>query len=369
MKEDPLFTKLALIFCTRSHFQNFSQKMFPICIGIFNCIAYSAFIGLSCLADVSVWASMIGLFAVFPVSYGILFKGESKTPRKLVGVGLCIAAAIVLAMSDGSTKSSEPSVSPDDVQPLAAIEAPMTIKLTLYFLSVIFWGLSDGMSAYILNDGNEKAKAEGEGVANKHSSNQSQVSSLAASDAQAERPFDGSQIVPSSSGNPSTVVAVAVPPLLSSPSPAGKRAPLSMISITLFTSLGFCIFAAMIGGLSILLNALIHLPLVPSPDVPQAVVTCFQQQMAVAEDKANSPAYGGGLFLIFVGQLLGKIAWFAVVQLGTLSEVSSFIPLIGLDVLVTSALGIIILGERPAPVGYLGFALAGVGIWAVADSA
>lgn len=233
------------------------------------------------------------------------------------------------------------------------------------------------MSAYILNEGNAKAAASA-AIAKPPSAS----SSLASADAQAQRPFDGSSLVVGSGTTASSGAIVAVagsPPLSSSSSssPSTKRAPLTMIEITLLTALGFVIYAAMVGGLSLLLNALIHLPLVPvpaaadgsSPGVPQAVVTCFQQQMAIAEVKANSSAYGGGLFLIFVGQLLGKIAWFSVVQLGTLSEVSSFIPLIGLDVMITSILGIVVLGERPAPIGYLGFAMAAAGIYAIADTA
>ena len=72
--------------------------------------------------------------------------------------------------------------------------------------------------------------------------------------------------------------------------------------------------------------------------------------------------------IVAFGQLLGMCAWYSMVQLGSLSEVSAFSPLIALDVFVPVLLGIFILGERVTSLGYVGMALSAVGVALISTS-
>lgn len=158
--------RFALQLMTPSRWVACQAYGYCIGIGILNTIAYAGYMALTSLAEVSLWTALIGLFAVLPVCWGILMRGESKTPRKLAGVGLCIVAGILLGMSGANGSSSAPddgaavgggdapaapgTAGGDAPAPAPAIHASMFIKLCLYCTAVVGWALSDGMSTLVL---------------------------------------------------------------------------------------------------------------------------------------------------------------------------------------------------------------------------
>lgn len=160
----PRLDRLALHLMTPDRWVACKAYSYCIGIGILNTIAYSGYIALTSLAEVSLWTALVGLFAVLPVCWGIIMRGESRTPRKLLGVALCIVAGILLGMSGANGSSSAPddgaavgddnsgdaAGTGDAPAPAPAIHASMFIKLCLYSTAVVGWALSDGMSTLVL---------------------------------------------------------------------------------------------------------------------------------------------------------------------------------------------------------------------------
>ena len=61
-----------------------------------------AYISLTALGSVAIWTTLLGTAVIFPISYGILVRGESAGRRKLMGVALCVLAAVVLGIAGAS---------------------------------------------------------------------------------------------------------------------------------------------------------------------------------------------------------------------------------------------------------------------------
>jgi drug/metabolite transporter (DMT)-like permease len=134
--------------------------------------------------------------------------------------------------------------------------------------------------------------------------------------------------------------------MLKPPKPSVDNAPvvqpLSVATVISFTAVGFAVSAACIAGITMLMYMHVRAP-------------------GVCPEVDTSSASGGYVTMLFA-QLLGKIAWMSLIQLGTIGEASSFIPLIGLDVFIPSILGIIVLHESVGAIGYVGMVLAAVGV-------
>jgi len=278
---------------------------------------------------------MVAVYIVGPVVWGMVVNGESRGWKKLIGIVACLAATIMLGLASPDvdpvpSPAASPSPAPGNVSSATATPLPPTpaaavgaddgewaIKTLFYLAAIGAWGVSDGVSAYVQKPAPEET-------------------SVAAVEA---------------SGAGATSAA--------SPPPPRSRGPLQLPSIIALTAGGFMCAAAVCGALSLALRG-------QYPPPPPSALT----PAAAALPACSSPLDGGGSYgLFFLAQTLGKAAWFSVVQLGGLSEASSFIPLVSLDVFVPSLLGVALLGERLAAVGWVGLVLAVVGVGLVSTSA
>jgi len=422
---------LALRVLTPERWASVRLHCMPISIGFMNCCGYSAFMALTSLADVAIWSAMMGVSSVMPALFGLLVRGESRTPRKLAGIAACGVAGILLGLSSeaqptaaAAAASTDPAASPapdpygydDDgsagatpspaaVVAVPTVSAPIYVKLFLLACAVLLWAVSDGMSAYILSPPKGETAAVPAAAGSPALQSDAGLIVVPAPAVQspppheqygALRPVDAAPLpvgVESTFGSgpagraasdwhlqPSPAAAASLPVCAAGsaacpprvPPPAGvaptlSAAPkrLSMQEITLYTAVGFFLFAACAGGLIMLQGAMVPLPI--GAPWPEAVTECFRSQRAQAEEVAAA-TYSGGLALMWFGQLLGMCAWYSMVQLGSLSEVSSFSPLVALDVFVPVLLGIFILGERVTSLGYVGMALSAVGVALISTS-
>lgn len=328
------------------------QLSIPVAIGVINCIAYASFVALTSLSAVSIWSAMIGLFAVLPVSYGIIVRGESRSPRKLCGVAACIAAAVLLGLSSEQQDAiAPPAAGSGPAEP--TLHAPLWVKFLLYASATCCWSLSDGLSAYVLAPPMPPKAAASPDLGG-------------VSGGAVPAPPSARAPTPALPLTASSVSAGAAALSADAGVAVSSCAVLPMHTVTLFTGIGFVCVAACLGGLNMLLSARIALPIGPPWSPP--VVECFRDELALAE-AITAGVYAGGLLLVFLAQVMGMVAWVSLVQLGTVSEASSFIPLIALDVFVPVVLGILVLGERISSLGYFGIALSCVGIGLVSASA
>lgn len=99
---------------------------------------------------VALWAAMVGLYVVIPVTYGILVRGEGRTPRKLIGVGLCVVAGVLLGLPAGGEAGGDDAS--QVVEGHHRYEAPGALKLFLFLLCIGTWGTCDSMVAYVGRD-------------------------------------------------------------------------------------------------------------------------------------------------------------------------------------------------------------------------
>jgi drug/metabolite transporter (DMT)-like permease len=110
-----------------------------VIIGICNAGGYFFYMSLTTYNGQAIWSAMTGLYVLFPVLYGIVWKGESRTTRKLVGIACCVAAAVFLGMADGVKE-------PD---PMGPADAPWYLKLVLFLTCISVWGVCDAFASYV----------------------------------------------------------------------------------------------------------------------------------------------------------------------------------------------------------------------------
>lgn len=282
-----------------------SRLLLPMAIGVTNSIAYACYMALTAMSGVSIWSAMVGCYVVLPTMYGILRRGESRGAKKLAGVAACVLGAVLLGLAGV------------DSGPAPATEAA-----------------GDASSA---------------GTAN--------ITLAAAVDAlppfTMEGPwwvklglYAGAIVFWSFSDGVSAYI-------LQPRKHADAPPPLSMPTVMAFTALGFAVSAVGLAGASSLLHGAVRKP-----------GGCIDAAAA----GGDAGKLVSGYLVMFIGQVLGKVAWYSIVMLGTIGEASSFIPLISLDVFIPALLGVMVLGERIGSTGYAGMAAAAVGVALVSSS-
>lgn len=121
-----------------------------LCIPVLSYTGYVFYIELSReKGNVSVLSPLVGLYGIVPVGVGLLFRGESKTMRKLVGILLSCVAIVVLGMSAKPSSSSDAASAADG----DANSAGAWLFRGLLFLGTFLsWGVSDLLSASVRTD-------------------------------------------------------------------------------------------------------------------------------------------------------------------------------------------------------------------------
>ena len=277
----------------------------PVAIGVTNAGGYLFFNVLCALSGVALWASLIGLYAVLPVGYGLLVRGEGRSRRKLAGVALCLGAVVLLSLST-ATGGDADAAAVAAGSPLldAASAAGRALRAALFAAALLTWAVCDTLGAYV-----------GKGPA-----------------------------------------------------------PLQEGTIVAGAGLGFGLVAWGSAGLAAAIEAHAGGGGGGGAGVAAAVAaagllnaTGGGSATAAAAPPPNVGGWWAAQAVLVAGQALGVAAWHAYIQLGALpgSEASSFLPLIATYTLFASVLGIALLGEALSPVGYVGMAVAGVGVWLV----
>jgi len=130
-------------------FPSFSQALVPIFIGTTNALGYLPYLVLTSCDGVSLWAALIGLYVIIPVTYGIIIRKESRNKRKLIGISICIIAGILLALPD-------PNKNPDTLNNttgnMSEEIVPVWVKLLLFITCLGLWGACDGMVGFVGRD-------------------------------------------------------------------------------------------------------------------------------------------------------------------------------------------------------------------------
>ena len=88
---------------------------------------------------VSLIAAMVSLYLIWPVSYGLIFKSETRSPRKLAGVGACLVAGVLLGLSKPS----------EDAGAAVVADGDLAIRLALFLACTLVWGVCDSASSYV----------------------------------------------------------------------------------------------------------------------------------------------------------------------------------------------------------------------------
>ena len=118
----------------------------PIFVGATNSLGFLPYMLLASVSGVALWAALIALYVVGPVAYGIVARGESRAPRKLAGIALSVAAAVLIALPSGGA-AAESVVAGSG--PTGDEGLPGWARLLLYLLSAGIWGVSDTCIAYV----------------------------------------------------------------------------------------------------------------------------------------------------------------------------------------------------------------------------
>lgn len=232
--------------------------------GFFNAGGYATYLALTSRGGVSVYCALVGLYVCGPVSYGIFVRGEARTQRKLLGIGICVVAGVVLGYSEGQVEDS-------GVSPWA--------DFLLFLLTLVMWSICDSIASFVGRD-------------------------------------------------------------------------LDVFYVAGASGVGFAIAAFIAATVSFAVTS------------GGAVAAAVAAAAAAGGASTASPGLssGGALVLLFFAQVCGVGAWFAVVELGKLSEASSFIPLTSLYTVFSSILSALLFGETPSKLYYVGLPLAAIGI-------
>ena len=114
------------------------RALVPVLVGACNAGGYLCYMALTARGGVAIWSALVGLYIVIPVAYGVLAKGEARSPRKLWGVAVCAAASVLLGWGE-------------EQKDLASV-VPWWSNALLFLASVLLWGVCDGLSAFMARD-------------------------------------------------------------------------------------------------------------------------------------------------------------------------------------------------------------------------
>lgn len=278
------------------------KVLVPVAIGLCNAGGYLFFNVLCALSGVTLWSSLIGCYVVVPVSYGLLIRKESRGGRKLAGIGLCIAAVVMLSLAQSSGGDEDAAAVEGDVAG-PGTPAGTALRLVLFLLALGIWGLCDTMASYVAKGPDAlhiTTIAAGAGVGF------GAIAWLCAALAYV--------IQAHAASNTTALPAVAIA--------AG--------SLTTNSSIA-------------------------SPD-----------DATTSSTGTGAPPYitrwWGGQAVLVLGQCLGVTAWYFMVKLGAIGEASTFLPLVSTYTIFAALLGIAVLGESLSPMGYGGMATACAGV-------
>jgi drug/metabolite transporter (DMT)-like permease len=123
-----------------------------VLVGVCNAAGYAPYLALTARGGVSLWSALIGLYVVGPVVYGVAARGEARSPRKLAGIAVCIAAGVVLGVTEEEGVSS------------GAGGALQVQNAALFFAAAGVWGVCDGLAAFVGRDLHVLYVAGGGGV-------------------------------------------------------------------------------------------------------------------------------------------------------------------------------------------------------------
>jgi drug/metabolite transporter (DMT)-like permease len=112
-----------------------ARMAIPLVVGACNAGGYLFYMALTARGGSAIWSALVGLYIVFPVAYGIFFKGEARTAQKLWGVAVCAAASVLLGWSEE--------------QKDAVSLVPWWSNALLFGVCVSLWGACDGLSAFM----------------------------------------------------------------------------------------------------------------------------------------------------------------------------------------------------------------------------
>lgn len=130
-------------------FPSFKQALVPIFIGATNALGYMPYMVLTACDGVALWAALVGLYVIIPVTYGIVIRKESRNKRKLIGISACIIAGILLGLPDPDKSTDDSTNATGNISEELA---PVWIKFFLFIGCIGLWGACDGMVGFVGRD-------------------------------------------------------------------------------------------------------------------------------------------------------------------------------------------------------------------------
>lgn len=103
----------------------------------FNAGGYAFYLALVSRGSVATWCALVGLYVCGPVAYGIFFRGEARSARKVAGIGVCIIAGVVLGMSEREAEDASVSGLGDAL---------------IFFICICMWMICDSIAAFVGRD-------------------------------------------------------------------------------------------------------------------------------------------------------------------------------------------------------------------------
>ena len=133
--------------------------------------------------------------------------------------------------------------------------------------------------------------------------------------------------------------------------------------------IGFGVVALLCAGLHFAISSTTPSAPLPSLLVAAGNATAGGIPASLYTSVPTVGAWVGGQAIIATAQLLGVFGQYSTVKLGQNdAEASSFLPMISTYTVLVAILGIVVLHESMAPLGYVGMAAAGVGVVLIASA-
>ena len=131
------------------------RLLIPVAIGATNAGGYFWYMILCGLNGVALWSSLVGCYVVIPVAYGILFRGEKRSVRKLAGVAACVTAVLLLSLAGGSAEAANADAGSEAVAGETGALSPVAmgaLQAALFLACILTWALSDTLVSSAVHD-------------------------------------------------------------------------------------------------------------------------------------------------------------------------------------------------------------------------
>ena len=122
------------------------RLVYPVLLGASNALGYLFYMVLCGLNGVALWSSLVGCYIVMPVSYGIFFRHENRSARKLLGIAACLTAVLLLSLSGGSAAEDPSDAGIVSRESGAALGV---LKCFLFLACIVTWAFSDTLASYV----------------------------------------------------------------------------------------------------------------------------------------------------------------------------------------------------------------------------